>query len=257
MSVRRVLGSLAGIALLGAALAACGSNATATPAAAPPTAAPPTAVASATPAPTATATTTAAATPSRAGSPAGGSPAAAGGDRYTIVQESSKAQYTAHETFAGRSLSEAVGSTSVISGDLFINKQKPSASSIGTITVDISKLTSDQGQRDRAIRGQWLESNKFPQATFKATKIEGLPDTPYTDGQELTFKVTGDLTVRNVTKPVTFDAKGKIEGDTFKGTARTQFNMTDFGFQPPDIAGTLKAENGVTLDMTIEAKRAP
>ena len=59
-----------------------------------------------------------------------------------------------------------------------------------------------------------------------------------------------------VTREVTFDATGKIVGDTFTGTSTTKFNMTDFGFDPPDIAGIIKAENGVELTMTIEAKQA-
>jgi len=83
-----------------------------------------------------------------------------------------------------------------------------------------------------------------------------LPTTPYTDGQELTFKIIGDMTIRTVTKELTFDAKGQVAGDLFTGTATTQFNMTDFGFDPPAIAGLLTAENGVALELKIEAKRA-
>ena len=119
------------------------------------------------------------------------------------------------------------------------------------------RTSRSSGPPSVTTRHTGLESNKFPQATFKPTKIEGLPDTPYTDGQELTFKVTGDLTVRNVTKPVTFDAKGKIEGDTFRGTARTQFNMTDFGFDPPDILGVVSVEDGVTLTVRFTAQADP
>jgi polyisoprenoid-binding protein YceI len=274
------------VLLLGAALlAACGSTATtATSTAqvgAPATATTTTAATASTAASTAGTAAGAAsgATPTRAATPvaagpgttptgaagtarvgaspaAGATPASANAQRFAIVPNDSKATYHVNETLAGRGFNVAVGSTGTLAGDLYLDRTRPSASSIGTITVDISKLTSDQGQRDRAIRGQWLESNKFPQATFKATKIEGLPDTPYTDGQELTFKIVGDLTVRTVTKEVTFDATGKLEGDTFTGTATTRFNMTDFGFNPPEIAGIVKAENGVQLDLAIVAKRA-
>lgn len=161
------------------------------------------------------------------------------------------------ETFVGRGLATAVGSTSAISGEIAIDRQNPSRSTIGTITVDISKLASDSSQRDNRIRGQWLESTKYPSATFVPKRLEGLPTTPYTDGQELTFKIVGDLTIRTVTKEVTFDATGKIVGDSFTGTATTGFNMTDFGFDPPSIAGVLNSENAVALSLTIEAKRTP
>lgn len=186
---------------------------------------------------------------------AGGSAATA--ERYAIVPGNSKATYKVNETFFGQGLSTAVGSSGEVKGDIYIDKQKPSNSRIDTITVDISKLQSDSARRDRAIQNDWLESATHPTATFKAKRLVGLPDTPYTDGQELNFQIVGDLTVRNVTKEVTFDAKAKVVGDTLTGTATTNFNMTDFGFDPPVIAGTLKAENGVILEMEIEAKRAP
>ncbi len=215
-----------------------------------------TTVAAATSAAGSTATgTRAAASPSAAG--AAPAPGAANAERYAIVPDKSKATYRVQETFVGRGVATAVGSSGDIKGDIFIDKQRPSASRIGTITVDISKLQSDSGRRDRALQGDWLQSSQYPTATFTPKRLEGLPDTPYTEGQELTFKIVGDLKVRTVTKEVTFDAKGKVVGDTFTGTATTGFNMTDFGVEIPDIAGFLSAENGVILEIEIEAKRAP
>jgi polyisoprenoid-binding protein YceI len=172
-----------------------------------------------------------------------------------IVADTSKATYTVKETFVGRGLATAIGSTGTVSGALAIDKTTPSASTVETITVDISKLTSDSSQRDNRIRQQWLESTKYPTATFVTKRLEGLPDTAYTDGQELTFQIIGDMTIRTVTKELTFDTKGKAVGDLFTGTATTQFNMTDFGFDPPSIAGLLTAENGVVLELVIAAQR--
>ncbi len=179
--------------------------------------------------------------------------------RYAIVPKNSKATYKVSETFfnQGNRINLAEGTTDDIAGDFTIDKTKPSASRVGTIKVDISKLESDSEQRDDQIRNRWLESKKFPIATFVGKRIEGLTDAPYKDGDELTFKIIGDLTIRTVTKEITFNAKGKIVGDLFTGTATTTFNMTDFGFDPPSILGILKAENGVELVMTLEAKRMP
>jgi polyisoprenoid-binding protein YceI len=218
--------------------------------------------ASAAPAASVTASTApAAATPATgvaATAPRASATATSAAARYAIVPETSKASYKVSETFInqGNRLNVAEGTTGDVTGDLFIDKTKPSASRVGTIKVDISKLTSDSEQRDDMIRDHWLESSKYPTATFVGKRIEGLPDTPYKDGDELTFKIIGDLTIRTVTKEVTFDAKGKIVGDTFTGTATTKFNMTDFGFDPPSIFGILKAENGVELTLTLEAKQA-
>ncbi|CAA9588360.1 MAG: hypothetical protein AVDCRST_MAG88-4375, partial [uncultured Thermomicrobiales bacterium] len=220
--------------------------------------------ASATVAPVATAAPApapAGAAPTTGASAASAQPAlasGAGAQRYAIVPETSKATYRVGEIFfnQGNRYNVAIGTTNAISGDLYIDRTRPSASRIDPITVDISQLASDSGRRDGAIRREWLESSKFPNATFTTKRLEGLPD-GYTEGQELRFKIVGDMAIRTVTKELTFDAVGKLQGDTFTGTATTGFNMTDFGFDPPDIFGTLKAENAVALELTIEAKRAP
>jgi polyisoprenoid-binding protein YceI len=179
--------------------------------------------------------------------------------RYVIVPDKSTATYKVGEIFInqGNANNLAEGTTGDISGEFVIDKTKPSASKVGTIKVDISKLESDSGRRDDMIRDNWLESKKFPIATFVPKRLEGLPDTAYTDGQVLTFKIVGDLTIRTVTKEVTFDATAKIVGDTLTGTATLKFNMTDFGFDPPSILFILKAENAVELVLQIEAKRTP
>ena len=254
--------ALAGGVLIALTLAACGGGTTPTaatggastaPSTAPTAASVASTVPSAAPVSAAPATVTRAATGTTSGATA---TARAAGTRYAIGGANSKATYKVNETFInqGNRFNTAEGTTTAITGTIVIDKQNPSRSQIGTITVDISKLASDSSQRDNRIRNQWLESSKYPNATFTPKRLEGLPTTPYTDGQELTFKIVGDLTIRTVTKEVTFDATGKIIGDLFTGTAATKFNMTDFGFDPPDIAGIVKAENGVELVLALEAK---
>ena len=264
----RALGLCAVLALLTMLLAACGNSRTpggVAAAAAAPTA---TAVVPTVPAPTATtpaatATQPYAAVPKVIGTRAAGTPvvpttvptAAPAARRYAIVSGPSKATYKAKETFIGQGLSEAEGTTTAVEGALLIDRQNPSLSTIGPITVDVSKLKSDSGQRDQILKGRALETDKFPTATFVAKRLDGLPTTPYTDGQELIFTIVGDLTIHGTTRETTFEAKGKIIGDTFTGTATTRFNMTDFGVQPPDVARAIKVENGMTLELTIEARQ--
>jgi polyisoprenoid-binding protein YceI len=178
--------------------------------------------------------------------------------RFAVVPDKSKATYTAKQRVFVPGLGETVvGSTGAVTGDIFIDQQRPSDSRIGTITVNIEQLATDSGQRDSTLRGKFLESSKFPTATFTATRLAGLPDTPYADGQELTFTITGDLTIRSVTRETTFAARGKVVGDTLTGTATTTIAMTDFGVEPPNIANFVSVENNVQLALTIEAQRMP
>jgi polyisoprenoid-binding protein YceI len=111
----------------------------------------------------------------------------------------------------------------------------PANSQIGTIVIDVSQLTSDEGRRDNFIRNNFLQSAQFPQATFKPTKIEGLPAS-VKPGDQLTLKVTGDLTVKQTTKPVTFDVTLTAGQDKVTGTATTEVALSDFGVGPIQIA---------------------
>ena len=88
------------------------------------------------------------------------------------------------------------------------------------ITVDLRTLTSDKNRRDQRIREQWLESNTYPYATFVSTELQGGPES-YTEGEEVSFKLVGDMTIREQTRPVTWDVTAKLEGDTVTGTATT------------------------------------
>jgi polyisoprenoid-binding protein YceI len=241
------------------ALAACGSSTsqpaaapTAAPAAAAPTAAPaaaaPTAAAAAD-APTAAAADAPTAAPAASG-------ATSGTRTFTIVPEQTEASYEVQEKFLNRELPNmALGKTNAVTGELQVSLDGKPSGKITNITVDLRTLTSDQSRRDNRIRTQWLESEKYPFAEFTSTDVQGTPDT-YTEGQEVSFKLTGDMKIREVTKPVTFDVKGKLEGDTITGSATSKILMKDFGFDPPDIAGMLTVEDGVTVTINFTAKEA-
>lgn len=176
--------------------------------------------------------------------------------RFAIVATASTVTYRVSETFfTGNQVGTAVGTTHAIQGEIFVDRAHPANSRIGTITIDISTFQSDRPRRDRAIREEWLESSRFPTATFTPTSIQGLPPT-YTDGQPIPVHIAGNLRVRDVTKPVIFTGTVRLAGDTLTGSFQTMVLMTDFGFEPPSIAGMLKAENQVKLDLQFTAQRA-
>jgi polyisoprenoid-binding protein YceI len=186
---------------------------------------------------------------------AAASPSPTAAARFAIVPAASSVTYRVGETFVtGNQFATAVGTTHAIQGEVLVDRAHPANTRIGTITVDISTFQSDRARRDRAIREGWLESAKFPTATFTPTAIQGLPAT-YTDGQEIPVHVLGNLRVRDVTKPVTFTGTVRLAADTLNGSFQTMVLMTDFGFEPPAILGTLKAENQVKLELQFTAQR--
>ena len=174
---------------------------------------------------------------------------------FKIVPGESQVSYTVQETFFNQNnkIATAVGVTKQVTGDIFGDKTNPGQSKIGTITVDISQFTSDKSMRDNFIRRNFLESSKYPLATFTPTAVDGVPET-YTDGQSYSFKVTGNLTVHNVTKPVTFDVTASLKGTTLSGTASTTIKMSDFGVGPITLAGMLQTQDDVKLSMQFVAR---
>ncbi|MGQ9813903.1 MAG: YceI family protein [Candidatus Roseilinea sp.] len=172
-----------------------------------------------------------------------------------IVPEESRASYAVDETFLNQNnrLATAIGVTTIISGEIALDVQAPANTTISEITVDISALKSDSDRRDSAIRSNWLESAKYPIARFVPTAYEALPNT-YEIGQELIFKITGDMTVRETTIPVTWEVKARYDGSQLVGTATTRIKMSSFNFAAPSIAGILRAEDDATLTLEFVAR---
>ncbi len=198
----------------------------------------------------ATAPAGAASSPTDAPAPTAASASASAGDSaeqlYRIDANQSEVRYEVNETiFQGNRLNTAVGTTKGIAGELRLNFAQPAQSQIGDIVIDISQFTSDESRRDNFIRRQGLESGTYPQATFKTTSISGLPD-KVAVGEEISFQMTGDLTVKHTTKPVTWDVKLKVGDKQLTGSASTQILMSDFGVGPLQLP-VLQTEDQVKL----------
>lgn len=173
---------------------------------------------------------------------------------FTIVPGESTVTYEVGETFLGDNrFNVAIGVTPVLNGEVTVDLANPQSSQIGPLTVDISQFASDSGRRDNAIRGRYLESARYPIVTFTPTQIEGLP-AAYTPGEQISFQVTGDLTIREVTRPATFDVTVQLVENTLQGQANTEFLMSDFGFGPISIAGMLNTEDLVKITVDFIAR---
>jgi len=181
-------------------------------------------------------------------------PASSGAVTYKLDPTQSQLQYEVAETFLNDNnrLNLAKGVTSQVSGEITVDLSAPQNSQIGTITADISQFKSDNSRRDNAIRGRFLESSKYPTVTFVPTSVQGLPNA-YTEGQEIPLKISGNLTIRDVTLPVDFDATVKLEGNTLSGVATTTILMSDFKFGPISILGMLNTEDQAKVTLTFVA----
>ena len=182
---------------------------------------------------------------------------------FVIVPEESRAAYIVDEEFFSAALNKlgiqpgkvkVTGSTQAIEGFIQLNLDDLSAPlGENRFTVRINTLTTDRDDRDRWIREKGPRLNDYPLATFVATALTDAPST-YTEGEEVTFKLIGDLTIREVTKQVTFEVTASLRGDTLRGVARTRLRMSDFGIEPPSFANTLTVADEFELEIQITAR---
>src|SRR3979411_1327134 len=83
-----------------------------------------------------------------------------------------------------------------ISGTVVFDKGNPWQSSV-ELSVQVESLDTHNSIRERSLKSpDYFDAKQFPTMTFKSTKVEGSGDM---------LKVSGDLTIRGVTKPVTVD----------------------------------------------------
>ena len=113
-----------------------------------------------------------------------------------------------------------------ISGIVVFDRDNPSKSSV-ELSVLVESLDTNNAIRERSLKSpDFFNVKQFPTLTFKSTKVEGSGDT---------LKVSGDLTIRGVTKPVTVDFKKGREGKgvfgEWRGGGETRFTIkrSDFG----------------------------
>jgi polyisoprenoid-binding protein YceI len=173
---------------------------------------------------------------------------------YALVSDKSSAGYTVKEELASIGDTEAVGTTNAIIGELVLSPDgEPIAGS--RVDIDLRTLTSDETRRDNYLRGNSLESDAYPIATFILTRVEDW-DGPLEEGETSEFKLVGNLTVHGVTKEVAWDATGTLEDDAIVGTATTSLGMGDFDIETPRVPMVLGVDETITLDLEITAEAA-
>jgi len=97
-----------------------------------------------------------------------------------------------------------------------------------SVEIDAASISTGQAQRDAHLRSaDFLDVEKFPHIRFDSTRV--------VDHGDGTFDLEGNLTIRDVTKPVVLHAEDNGRGKTPFGTyiagftAKTEINRRDFG----------------------------
>jgi polyisoprenoid-binding protein YceI len=146
------------------------------------------------------------------------------------------------------SISNVHGRFGKVTATMIYNDTDVSKSSVKA-TIDVTTLSTGETPRDTHLKTpDFFEVEKFPTATFTSTSVAR-------DGSNL--KVSGDLTVHGVTKPVVLDVDGPtspVQGMDKKlhsgFSASTTINRTDFGIGSkfPDAVVSDKVTLTIDLD---------
>jgi polyisoprenoid-binding protein YceI len=144
------------------------------------------------------------------------------------IATGSSAGYRVHEVLNGADVTVAgttdqvTGSVVVAGGDL----------ADADVTVDVGSIATDSGRRDSYFRGDVMDVEADPTATFSVTEVADLPELT---GTPVTVPVTGELTLHGVTRQVQAEISvvRTAAGVDVSGSVPVTFG--DYGVDAPSL----------------------
>lgn len=179
-------------------------------------------------------------------------PGAEGTLLFNIVQAESEVRFTLDEELRG-SPKTVVGTTNQVAGQISVDLNNPANSQLGVIQVNARTFLTDSSNRNRMINNEILDTATYELITFTPTALTGLPAT-IAVGDTVNFQITGELTIRDITQTVTFDATVTvISTDRLEGLASTTVTRDAYGLTIPSVPGVANVTNEVLLELQFVA----
>ena len=172
--------------------------------------------------------------------------------RLAVAPAGNTARYLIREQLLNRDLpNDAVGETGGVTGAIALDAQGRIIPSASRFTVEMASMKSDSDRRDNYVRRRVLETEANPTVTLVPTGVRGLPS-PLPSLASVTaprsFQLVGDLTVRGVTRPTTWDVTAVYRDGRVTGTARTAFTFGEFGLTQPKVPVVLSVADTIRLE---------
>lgn len=141
-----------------------------------------------------------------------------------------------------------------IQGTINVDNDKPANSSVN-VTIPLASLNTNVAALDEHLKkAEFFDAINYPNITFKSTKVESLGNNQY--------KITGNLTVKDVTKPVVLDAVLNKQGEhpmtklqSIGFNATTSFDRSAFGVggYVPNVGDKITVN--ITTEASVPAKK--
>lgn len=141
-------------------------------------------------------------------------------------------------------VSNFYGAFKEISGTVAFDAADPSKSTV-ELTVPVESIDTRSDKRDQHLKSpDFFNAKQFPAITFKSNKIEGSGES---------YKISGDLTIHGVTKPVTVDFKrgpdGQGGGGKTVGGGEARFTIKRSDYDMKFMTGPLGDDVNIILSL--------
>jgi polyisoprenoid-binding protein YceI len=150
---------------------------------------------------------------------------------YTLDPAHTRLGFTARHAM----VTKVRGAFETFEGSASLDFEDPTKST-ATVSFDIASIATGQSQRDEHLRtNDFFDAPTYPKGTFTSTSVKKVDDD--------TFEMTGDLTLKDVTNPVTITWE-------HTGTARDPYGNLRAGFEGK--ASLNRKDWGITYNAALE-----
>lgn len=183
---------------------------------------------------------------------------AATGQGFVIDTESSRIRFTGHGVGKNHP-----GKFRLVSGSVSIANNQVTG---GEFLIDINSMEMEQKGdmfenklRPHLLSGDFFDASKFGNAKFEITKVEPYEksggDTSIVEGAN--FRVSGNFTLKDVTKNITFPAKIDLDENNLKAKANFDINRTDWqmNYGNDKTLGDKFISEKVNVELDLTAKK--
>jgi polyisoprenoid-binding protein YceI len=168
--------------------------------------------------------------------------------RLVIDTVGTEVRYRVRERLVGKDLdNDAVGVTRAVSGQIALAADGSVVPEESKITIDVTRLKSDQDRRDNYVRRRLLVTDSNPTVVFQPTGITGGSRVIPTSGSA-TFTIVGNLTVKGVTRPTAWTVNARYMPAAVVGSAATAFTFNDFSIPQPRVPVLLSVADTIKLE---------
>ena len=199
------------------------------------------------------------ATPAVASTSVGAPEALNGVIRFAVADSGNLARYRVRERLMGKELdNDAVGETPQVTGAITVDSTGKLVAAQSRVTVQTAQFRTDSDRRDNYVRRRLLMTDSFPTVELVPRAVRGtLAPLLATSGSSgpLKFELVGDMTVRGVTKPTTWQVTATRTGTRLTGTATTSFTFAEFGIAQPKVPIVLSVADTIRLEYNFALQR--